>query len=46
MQFFAKDQYKEAIVEWEKILAIDPTNESVRRNVDEAKQRLKQLGRS
>jgi tetratricopeptide (TPR) repeat protein len=46
MQFFSKDQYQEAIVEWEKILAIDPTNESVKRNVEEAKQRLKQLGRS
>ncbi len=46
MQFFSKDQYTEAIAEWEKILAIDPTNESVKRNIDEAQQRLKQLGRS
>ena len=46
MQFFSKDQYKEAIAEWEKILEIDPTNESVRRNIEEAKERLEELGRS
>jgi tetratricopeptide (TPR) repeat protein len=46
MQFFSKDQYREAIAEWEKILEIDPTNESVRRNIEEAKQRLEELGRS
>ncbi len=43
MQFFAKDEYAKAIEEWEKILEIDPTNESVKRNIDEAKERLKQL---
>jgi tetratricopeptide (TPR) repeat protein len=43
MQFFAKDQYADAITEWEKILEIDPTNESVRRNIQEARQRLRQL---
>ncbi len=43
MQFFAKDQYAKAIEEWEKILEIDPTNESVKRNIDEADGRLKQL---
>jgi len=46
MQFFSKDQYKEAIAEWEKILEIDPTNESVKRNIEEAKERLKELGNS
>ncbi|MDH3216329.1 MAG: PorV/PorQ family protein [Candidatus Krumholzibacteria bacterium] len=45
MQHFSKDQYKEAIAEWEKILDIDPTNESVKRNIEEAQERLKQLGR-
>jgi len=44
MQFFSKDQYAQAIVEWEKILKIDPTNESVRRNIEEARTRLEQLG--
>jgi tetratricopeptide (TPR) repeat protein len=43
MQFFAKDQYEEAIAEWEKILEIDPANESVRRNIEEARERLKKL---
>lgn len=43
MQFFAKDQYVKAIEEWEKILEIDPTNESVKRNIEEAQGRLKQL---
>ena len=43
MQFFAKDEYAKAIAEWEKILLIDPTNESVKRNIEEAKARFKQL---
>lgn len=43
MQYFSKDMYAEAIAEWEKILAIDPTNESVKRNIREAKQRIEQL---
>jgi tetratricopeptide (TPR) repeat protein len=43
MQYFAKDQYREAIAEWEKILKIDPANESVKRNIQEAKERLKKL---
>jgi len=43
MQFFAKDQYNEAIAEWEKILEIDPSNESVRQNIEEARERLKNL---
>jgi tetratricopeptide (TPR) repeat protein len=43
MQFFAKDQYAEAIAEWEKILSIDPANESVRKNIEEAQERMKQL---
>jgi tetratricopeptide (TPR) repeat protein len=43
MQFFAKDEYANAIAEWQKILDIDPTNESVQRNIEEARQRLRQL---
>ncbi len=42
MQFFSQDDYAKAIAEWEKILAIDPTNESVQRNIDDARARLKQ----
>jgi tetratricopeptide (TPR) repeat protein len=40
MQFFSKDEYAKAITEWEKILEIDPTNTSVQRSIDEAKERL------
>jgi len=43
MQHFSKDEYAEAIAEWEKILAIDPANESVQNNIREARERLKQL---
>jgi cytochrome c-type biogenesis protein CcmH/NrfG len=43
MQHFAKDEYQKAIEQWQKILEIDPTNESVKRNIEEAKERLKQL---
>ena len=45
MAHFSKDEYAQAITEWEKILEIDPTNESVQRNIDEAKERLRQLER-
>ncbi|MGD8415362.1 MAG: tetratricopeptide repeat protein, partial [Candidatus Latescibacterota bacterium] len=43
MQFFANDEYAKAIAEWNKILEIDPSNESVQRNIDEARERLRQL---
>jgi cytochrome c-type biogenesis protein CcmH/NrfG len=43
MEYFAKDEYAKAIEQWQKILDIDPTNESVKRNIDEAKERLKQI---
>jgi tetratricopeptide (TPR) repeat protein len=46
MQFFAKDEYAKAVEEWQKILEIDPTNDSVKRNIEEAKERLRQLGES
>jgi cytochrome c-type biogenesis protein CcmH/NrfG len=41
MQFFSKDQYAQAITEWQKILEIDPTNESVARSIEEAQERLR-----
>ncbi len=41
MQYFSKDDYKQAIVEWQKILEIDPTNESVARSIEEAQERLR-----
>jgi len=43
MQFFSKDEYAKAIAEWQKILDIDPTNESVQRSIDEARERLRQV---
>ena len=43
MQHFSKDRDAEAITEWEKILRIDPNNESVRNNIEEARERLRQL---
>jgi tetratricopeptide (TPR) repeat protein len=43
MQFFSRDQYAQAIVEWEKILEIDPTNESVQRSIEEARERLRKV---
>jgi tetratricopeptide (TPR) repeat protein len=41
MQYFSKDNYAQAIVEWQKILEIDPTNESVARSIEEAQERLR-----
>jgi tetratricopeptide (TPR) repeat protein len=43
MQSFSKDEYAKAISEWEKILEIDPTNASVQRSIDEAKERLRKV---
>lgn len=40
MQSFSKDEYAKAIEAWEKILEIDPTNTSVQRSIDEARERL------
>jgi len=41
MQHFSKDSYAQAIAEWQKILEIDPTNESVARSIEEAQERLR-----
>src|SRR6187397_1134040 len=43
MQYFSKDEYAKAISVWEKILEIDPTNTSVQRSIDEAKERLRKV---
>jgi cytochrome c-type biogenesis protein CcmH/NrfG len=45
MEHSSKDHYSAAILEWEKILKIDPTNESVKRNIEEARERRTQLER-
>lgn len=41
MQYFSKDEYAQAIAQWQKILDIDPTNESVARSIEEAQERLR-----
>ncbi len=41
MQHFSKDAYAQAIAEWQKILEIDPTNQSVARSIEEAQERLR-----
>ncbi len=46
MQFFSRDEYEKAIAEWEKILRIDPTNESVQKNIAEARERLQRVRRA
>ncbi len=43
MQHFSKDEYSQAITAWEKILEIDPTNASVQRSIDEARERLQRV---
>jgi tetratricopeptide (TPR) repeat protein len=43
MQHFSKDEYAQAITQWQKILEIDPTNESVQRSIDEARERLRKV---
>ncbi len=44
MKQFTQKEYEKAIDAWEKLLDIDPDNESARRNIEEAKQRLRKLG--
>ena len=41
MEAFTAGDYKEALRNWEQILALDPLNESARRNVLEARERMK-----
>jgi tetratricopeptide (TPR) repeat protein len=43
MQHFSKDEYAKAIAQWEKILEIDPTNASVQRSIDEARERMRKV---
>ena len=41
MEAFTAGDYKEALRQWEQILVLDPLNESARRNVLEARERMK-----
>jgi cytochrome c-type biogenesis protein CcmH/NrfG len=45
MKFFTKNEYAEAVEQWRKILDIDPDNESVMKNIEEAEKRLQNAGR-
>ena len=42
-RFFEQKEYVNAMDIWSKILEIDPFNESIRKNIEEAKQRLKKI---
>ncbi len=44
MKHFSQDNYTEAIEQWSRILEIDPDNESVRKNIEEAEARLHKIG--
>lgn len=41
MEAFTAGDYREALHQWEQILVLDPLNESARRNVFEARERMK-----
>ncbi|HYR68681.1 MAG TPA: hypothetical protein VER77_02285, partial [Candidatus Dormibacteraeota bacterium] len=41
MEAFSSGNYREALRSWEQILVLDPLNESARRNVLEARERMK-----
>jgi tetratricopeptide (TPR) repeat protein len=41
MEAFSAGDYREALKQWEQILVLDPLNESARRNVLEARERMK-----
>jgi tetratricopeptide (TPR) repeat protein len=44
MKFFTQGKYTSAIEQWKKILDIDPDNESVSKNIEEARKRLENTG--
>lgn len=43
MKFFTQSDYASAIEQWKKILDIDPDNESVAKNIEEARKRLQNV---
>ena len=45
MEAFTAGDYKEELQNWEQILVLDPLNESARRNVLEARERMKSEAR-
>jgi len=46
MKYFSQRNYSVAIETWKKILEIDPDNESVSKNIEDARQRLEKTGSS
>ena len=44
MKFFTQNDYAGAVERWKKILEIDPDNESVAKNIEEARKRLQNEG--
>jgi tetratricopeptide (TPR) repeat protein len=46
MKSFTQNDYAQAIAQWKKILDIDPDNESVMKNIEEARKRLENAGSS
>lgn len=44
MKFFTQGKYTSAVEQWKKILDIDPDNESVSKNIEEARKRLENTG--
>ena len=42
--FYMNGLYAEAISEWEEVLRLDPTNESVKTNIERARKRLEMMG--
>ena len=43
MSHFTANQFEQAIAEWTKILALDPTNTSIYQNIEDARARLRAL---
>jgi tetratricopeptide (TPR) repeat protein len=43
MKFFTQNDYENAIEQWKKILDIDPDNESVAKNIEEARKRIQNV---
>ncbi len=44
MKFFTQNEYAKAVEQWRRILDIDPDNESVMKNIEEAEKRLQNAG--
>jgi tetratricopeptide (TPR) repeat protein len=44
MKYFTRNEYAKAVEQWRKILNIDPDNESVMKNIEEAEKRLQGAG--